>query len=64
MCSQLPSISGGHLLLLQPEDVPCHGDRDPHNIVTMIIKNTEGITTVHIMKTGHLKPAVECQLFM
>jgi hypothetical protein len=26
---QLPSISGGHLLHLQPEDAPCHGDKGP-----------------------------------
>jgi len=30
--SQLPSTSGGRLLHSQPEDVPCRGDRDPHNM--------------------------------
>jgi hypothetical protein len=25
---QLPSISGGHLLHLQPEDAPCRGDKE------------------------------------
>jgi hypothetical protein len=27
--SQLPSISGGRLLHLQPEDATCHGDKGP-----------------------------------
>lgn len=27
--SQLPSISGGHILYPQPQDAPCCGDRDP-----------------------------------
>jgi hypothetical protein len=27
--SQLPSISGGHLLHPQPEDTPCRGDKGP-----------------------------------
>jgi hypothetical protein len=31
--SQVLSISGGHVLHLQPEDLPCCGDRDPHNMV-------------------------------
>jgi hypothetical protein len=30
--SQLPSISGGYLLHPQPNDAPCPGDRDPHNM--------------------------------
>jgi hypothetical protein len=30
---QLPSTYGGHLLHLQPEDAPHHGDRDPHNMI-------------------------------
>jgi hypothetical protein len=30
--SQLPSISGGFVLHPQPEDMPCHGDTDPHNM--------------------------------
>jgi hypothetical protein len=29
---QLPSTSGGHLLHSKPEDVPCHDDKNPHNI--------------------------------
>jgi hypothetical protein len=33
--SQLPSISGGRLLHPQPEDAPCHGDRDPLNMVLL-----------------------------
>jgi hypothetical protein len=34
MYSQMPSISGGHLLQPQPEETPSCGDRDPHNKVT------------------------------
>jgi len=29
MYSQLSSISGGHLLHPQPQNEPCHGDKDP-----------------------------------
>jgi hypothetical protein len=32
--SQVSYISGGHLLHPQPEDVPWHGDRNPHNMET------------------------------
>jgi hypothetical protein len=30
--SQLPFISGGHLLHPEPEDATCHGYKDPHNV--------------------------------
>jgi hypothetical protein len=30
---QLPSIAGGHLLHMHPEDVPCFGHRDPPNVI-------------------------------
>jgi len=30
--SWLPSISGGHLFNLQPDDAPCCGDTDPLNV--------------------------------
>jgi len=30
--SQLPSVSGGRPLHLQPDDPPCRGDRDPQNM--------------------------------
>jgi hypothetical protein len=34
---QLPSISGGHLLHLQPEDTPCHSDKGPTQYGMVIV---------------------------
>ena len=37
---QLPSVSESHLLHPQPEDVPCHGDRDP--LITQHVSMSSG----------------------
>jgi len=34
---QLTSMSGGCLLHPQPEDAPCHGDRDPLNMYCAVV---------------------------
>ena len=33
---QLPMMSGGLILYLQPEDVPCSGNRDPLQYIIVI----------------------------
>jgi hypothetical protein len=42
--SQLPSISGGHLLHLQPKDMPSHCDRGTHDMVSYLLNCTVSLT--------------------
>jgi hypothetical protein len=42
---RLPFISGSRLLHPQPEDAPCRGDRDPHNVVSKLYINTKFAST-------------------
>jgi hypothetical protein len=57
--SQLLSIPGGHLLHLQPKDVPCHGDRGPHNIEGQDILNLNDTVKCSCFQTiKHMKRCV------
>jgi hypothetical protein len=37
LSTPFPSISEGRPLHPQPEDAPCRGDRDPHNMVFCLL---------------------------
>jgi hypothetical protein len=41
--SWLPSISGGHLLHIQPEDVPCHDESNPLNMASLLTITEESV---------------------
>jgi len=57
---QLPSISEGLLLHPQPEDVPCHGDRDPPNMAPI-----SHLSKMYLILPSHLcvRPTIEFFLY-